>query len=395
MIRRRQRSEVVVSTQPGGVAVQGTRKSVVAFRDKVLAVARSTDLAEVGELLSTVASAIEQLPASGDGAAAYFEFSPRALELLQRHGAIPANGGFFRSMIHDGGQIAGNLDWKRVQPGPELLQLQTMAVGLALQASIQELTAAVERVEDKVDHLTDRIRSVQVGEIFAHHRVLAEYVDALEQGHPIGNTDWSSIDHLRAEIAANIDATRVLLRAPIARAEPGWSAASRASVSQRMLEDDFGETLGLLAVCEHNLASWHRIRIERVRATEPEHLERTLARVESDLALHRGEDQRLVDQLSDFVAQLAEPTGLEGLELWKRSQLSDNTAELQVLVDRFGEERVLDIDTDGRAELPTLLESLVEAKDRGVKVADRIWGSVRRKTGRSDTPELEAGSDDD
>ena len=374
--------------------MQGTRKAVVAFRDKVLAIAKSTDLANVGELFSTVASAIEQLPTSGEGAAAYLEFSPKALELLQRHGAIPADGGFFRSMVHDGSQIAGNLDWKPVQPGPELLQLQTMAVGLALQASIQELTAAVERVEDKVDHLTDRVRSVQVGEVFAHHRMLTEYVAALEEGHPISNTDWSSIDHLRAGIAANIDGTRVLLRAPIARAEPGWSASSRASVSQRMLDEDFAETLGLLAVCEHNLASWHRIRIERVRETEPEHLERTLARVEGDLALHRGEDQRLVDELSDFVAQLAEPTGLEGLELWKRSQLKDNTAELQNLVDRFAVERVLDVDTDGRAELPTLRQSLVEAKDRGVEVADRLWRSVRSRAARSDAPELEARSDD-
>ena len=374
--------------------MQGTRKAVVAFRDKVLAIAKSTDLANVGELFSTVASAIEQLPTSGEGAAAYFEFSPRALDLLQRHGAIPADGGFFRSMVHDGSEIAGNLDWKPVQPGPELLQLQTMAVGLALQASIQELTAAVERVEDKVDHLTDRVRSVQVGEVFAHHRMLTEYVAALEEGHPISNTDWSSIDHLRAGIAANIDGTRVLLRAPIARAEPGWSASSRASVSQRMLDEDFAETLGLLAVCEHNLASWHRIRIERVRETEPEHLERTLARVEGDLALHRGEDQRLVDELSDFVAQLAEPTGLEGLELWKRSQLKDNTAELQDLVDRFAVERVLDVDTDGRAELPTLRQSLVEAKDRGVEVADRLWRSVRSRAARSDAPELEARSDD-
>ena len=374
--------------------MQGTRKAVVAFRDKVLAIAKSTDLANVGELFSTVASAIEQLPTSGEGAAAYLEFSPKALELLQRHGAIPADGGFFRSMVHDGSQIAGNLDWKPVQPGPELLQLQTMAVGLALQASIQELTAAVERVEDKVDHLTDRVRSVQVGEVFAHHRMLTEYVAALEEGHPISNTDWSSIDHLRAGIAANIDGTRVLLRAPIARAEPGWSASSRASVSQRMLDEDFAETLGLLAVCEHNLASWHRIRIERVRETEPEHLERTLARVEGDLALHRGEDQRLVDELSDFVAQLAEPTGLEGLELWKRSQLKDNTAELQDLVDRFAVERVLDVDTDGRAELPTLRQSLVEAKDRGVEVADRLWRSVRSRAARSDAPELEARSDD-
>ena len=383
-----------MSTEPGGVAVQGSRTSIEGFRDKMRAIVRSTDLGDVGELLTTVASTIDQLPAPGEGASAYFKFSPRAIELLQRYGAIPTEGGFFRSMLRDGSQLAGSLDWKPVQPGPELLQLQTIAVGLALQASIQELTAAVERVENKVDHLTDRIRSVQVGEAFAHRRMLTESVVSLEDGHPVSDTDWSSIDHLRAEITGNIDATRALLRAPIARAEPGRSAASRASTAKRLLADDFGETLGLLALCEHNLANWHRIRIERIRATEPEHLEHTLTRVETDLALHRAEDQHLVEELTDFVDRLAEPNGLEGLELWKRARLAENTAELRELIDRFAEERVLDVDTSGRNELPKLTESLLEAKDRGVVVANRAWRSMRSRTRRTVAPELEAGSDD-
>lgn len=384
-----------MSTQPGGVAVQGSSSSIRLFADRVRSIARTTDLRQVRDAASTIALAIDQLTTTDENGSVYFELSPRAIQLLRDRGAVPAEGGVFRTLVDQASQLAAGFDWQRLQAGPQLLQLQTVAVGLALQASVEELAAAVERVEHKVDHLTDRVRSVQVGEIFAHHRLLAEHIEALDAGQHISDTDWSSIDHLRAEIARNIDATRVLLRAPISRGDPGWSASSRAATAARLLDDDFGETLGLLAVCEHNLASWHRVRIDRVEHTEPEHLERTLALVESDLALHRAADQELADDLAAFVDRLAEPNGLEGLELWKRRQLAANTATLREHVDRFTEERVLDGDPSDRPELPTLKESLVEAKDRGVDVADRVWRSIRSRTSRSDTPELESGPDQD
>ncbi len=165
MIRRKPRSELVVAAQPGGVAVQGPRALTDGFTDRLMAVVLSPEFAHAGVAVGAVRSVLDRATDSGS---VLFEFSPRAMALLEQHGAIPTGEGFFRSMVHDGEQFAGNLDWRPITPGPELLQLKTMAVGLALQASLEELAAAVERVEDKIDHLTDRIRSFQVGEVIAH-----------------------------------------------------------------------------------------------------------------------------------------------------------------------------------------------------------------------------------
>ena len=247
------------------------------------------------------------------------------MDLLKQHGAIPTGDGFFRSMVHDGEQLAGNLDWKPINASTELLQLQTVAVGLVLQASIAELAESVQRVEEKLEHLLDTVWADKVGEIVAHHRVLGELVESSNEGHRLSDTDWSTIEHLRTEIGRNIDSTRVLLRLSMSRADAGRTASSRAGAAKRLLDADFVEGLALLAVCEHNLASWHHLRVQRVRESEPAHLDRTLARVESDLALHRLEDQRLVDDLTIYVDRLAQPRGLEGLELWKRNQLESNT----------------------------------------------------------------------
>lgn len=76
----------------------------------------------------------------------YFEFSGRARELLEEHGAIAAaENGYFRSLVHDGENLAGNLDWRRVELGPEqALSLQAAAGQLALRAAIREITVALE-----------------------------------------------------------------------------------------------------------------------------------------------------------------------------------------------------------------------------------------------------------
>ena len=364
--------------------VQGTPGLVRALAERVREIARSADIERIGQMLAKAATAIDQLATEGGADAQYFEFSPRAMDLLKQYGAIPAGDGFFRSMVHDGEQIAGNLDWKPIDATAELLQLQTVAVGLVLQASIAELAESVQRVEEKLEHLLDTVWADKVGEVVAHHRVLGELVGSSNEGHRLSDTDWSTIEHLRTEIGRNIDSIRVLLRLSMSRAEAGRTASSRAGAAKRLLDADFVEGLALLAVCEHNLASWHHLRLQRVRESEPVHLDRTLARVESDLALHRLEDQRLVDDLTIYVDRLAQPRGLEGLELWKRNQLESNTTVLRAAVDHFVTQRTLDIRGDGTAALPTLRESLNVAKDWGVGRTIDVYRFVRRQGSSGD-----------
>ena len=389
---RRQRSELVVSPQPGGVVVQGSPGLVRALAERVREIARSVDVERIGAMLTTAATAIDQLASEGGAEAQYFEFSPRAIDLLKQHGAIPTGEGFFRSMVHDGAQLAGNLDWKPINASADLLQLQTVAVGLVLQASIAELADSVQRVEEKLEHLLDTVWADKVGEVVAHHRVLDELVGSSNEGHRLSHTDWSTIEHLRTEIGRNIDSIRVLLRLSMSRAEAGRTASSRAGAAKRLLDADFVEGLALLAVCEHNLASWHHLRVQRVRESEPVHLDRTLARVESDLAVHRLEDQRLIDDLTIYVDRLAQPRGLEGLELWKRNQLESNTAVIRKAIDHFVTQRTLDIRGDGTAALPTLLESLNVAKDWSVDRSKDIYRFVRRQgSSGDDVIEIESG----
>ena len=114
--------------------------------------------------------------------------------------------------------------------------------------------------------------------------------------------------------------------------------------------------------------------------------------MESDLAVHRAEDQRLVDDLVTFIDVLAEPTGLEGLELWKRNQLVRNVETLRAAVDKFAAQRVLHIAPAAHGELPTLRQSVVEVKNRSVAGSTWVWERIarRRRTASDELDELNA-----
>ncbi len=88
--------------------------------------------------------------ADGATSGQYIRHTPDSLRLMQEHGVIPNGTGGFRSIVHDGKQIVGNLDWEVASMGPErALAFQNAAIGMALQTAIKNVEAAIERVDGK------------------------------------------------------------------------------------------------------------------------------------------------------------------------------------------------------------------------------------------------------
>lgn len=283
-------------------------------------------------------------------------------------------------MVHDGTAFAGNLDWKQVPAGPDLLQLQTAAITLALQASIKNLADAVERVEQKVDDIRDLIRTDQVGQVVAHHRVLTPLAESVIGGETLTATDWGSVDDLRPEIVATVERTRLYLLKRLHAAEVGWTAQSRSSQATKLIEAEFSNTLALLAAAEHNLASWHRLRVERVRTVEPQHLERTIADVDRELAQQRQLDAQLVDELADFLRQVGTPTGYEGLEPIARRRLVRHADAMTATVTDFAARRTLDPPDIEPVVMPSLTDSIGKVRDVTTDRARRVTDWTKRRT---------------
>lgn len=107
----------------------------------------------------------------------YVKLSPRSLDLLREHGAIPARNGYFRTMVkdRDTGRFAGNLEWQPVQmAGESALALQMLGVSAALMLAIKEVSAAVKEVEDKVDDVLALAHAQHVGDVLGRYKFLRD-----------------------------------------------------------------------------------------------------------------------------------------------------------------------------------------------------------------------------
>lgn len=381
-------SVTIATRSDGVVAVQGPPDAVEAFAERARRIIGSPNFSKATQYASTIASSIDAIPGVGeDQHPRVFQFSQRALELLRDNQLIETGDGFFRSMVRDGDRFAGNLDWKPVVGGADIIQLQTAAVGLALHASIKNLADAVERVENRVDELRDLVRSGQVGEVLGHHRVIRERLAMIEDpaGTGLGETDWSAVAHLHPHIVSGLERTRFFIRSRMGMTDPGRMVRSRVDAAERLVDANLADALGLLATTEYNLVGWQRLRLDRVTRTEPGHLEAVLVDMESSLELHRNEDQALVDDLADLIERLMEPTGLEGLELLQRRRLIRHVETIHSATSTFARQRRLVMPPILNVDLPSFRDSTGlladRTKDGGRWALDRVRrsGSTARR----------------
>ena len=388
------RSPLVMTARDDGiVAVQGPPDAIERFAERAQTVLGSPRVAQATQLVSALGSSIDAIPGVGEGAPRLYQFSQRAMDLLRVNGVIAPDSGFFRAVSEEGRLP----DWMPITSSADVMQLQTAAVGLALQASIKSLTDAVERVENRLDELRDLVRSGQVGEVLGHHRVISERLAMIDgpADRGLSDTDWMAIAHLHPHIVSGLERTRFFIRSRMGMTEPGRMVRSRVEAAERLTEANLPDALGLLATCEHNLAGWQRLRLDRVVRLEPAHLDGVLADMDASLALHREEDQALIDDLAAMMEALMEPTGLEGLEILQRRRLIRHVEAIHEATTTFARQRDLTMPALSNGRLPTLRDStnLVATKmlDGTKWTIDRArkGGRVTRRAlprGRQDPP---------
>jgi len=347
---------LMIATRPDGVvAIQGPPNVIDRYTERIERALGSPKLAQATQYVSALGSGIDALPGVGEDGPQVYHFSQRAMDILRRNNLIGGDDGVFSAAIDVVGNTADGIpDWLPLPTGADLIQLQTAAVGLALHASIRSLTDAVERVESRVDELRDLVRSGQVGEVLGHHRVITERLRMIEEpgSRGLSETDWAAVAHLHPHIVSGLERTRYFIRSRMGLIEPGRMVRSRVDAAEKLIDANLADALGLLATCEHNLAGWQRLRLDRVVRNEPAHLDSVLVDLDSSIALHRTEDQALVDDLIAMIDGLMEPTGLEGLEVVKRRRLIRHVENIHAATATFARQRDLTLPEMDHADLP-------------------------------------------
>jgi hypothetical protein len=295
----------------------------------------------------------------------YFEFSPRAMKLLQERGAIPTTDGFFRSFVRDRGQFAGNLDWKSVSLSPEqALSIQAAAGQMALRAAIKDVVAAIERLEGKVDTLIKLANADRLGRVIADRQTLMPLVTRARSTGTVTKTDWSTVDTLGADIARDIESLRAYVQSEIAEVAHGRSVHRRIEETDDLKDRMLRESIALLVVAEANYSLWQEIRLCHARSHEPEHADAIRADIITRLNELTAADQSLADELSKVVQALAEPTGYEGLAILRKQKLIDNVLAVSEMTTWFVQQRHLDPPSAVEVEYADFSDSFRKAAGR-------------------------------
>ncbi len=319
--------------------------------------------------------------ADGATSSQYIRHTASSRQLLEQHGAIPTGDGSFRSLVHDGRHIAGNLDWEVVSASPErALAFQSAAIGLALRTAVKNVEVAVERVEDKIDHVIAMLRSERLGSVLGDRRTLDALVSHLDAGDALTAADWSSVAALGPAITRDLEKLRAHLRTQLEEAESSWRPRQRAKAADQLLaEEMLSETMALLLVAEHNFSQWQQLRVRRIANDEPEHLEAAVRQAQTAMREHLDQDQAFLEQFLRAQAHLLQPKAIDVLAPFQSRALGRAEDELGALAKWFAEQRLLEFEAVDRLERPTIGTSLGAIVEAG---RGRVSG---RKT---DDPEL-------
>lgn len=364
-----------------GVLVTGDSHDVASYvqhvRNMVNSWGQPITVSEVADIAATATAAGSLVRAGGS----YVQLSQRSMDLLAQHHAIPGQtAGFFQGAVRGGdGRIAGTLDFRLAKFAPSrAAALQLAAATAALRLAIAEVEQSVAGVEGRVDELVARARATDVGPVVAHHAVLSEMTKALDQNGSLPSTDWDTVKHLGANVPGAIETIRRFVVAQIEVLDPHAPAQDRARRLRRVVDGgQIGLMLQLLVLAEDSYYRWQRVRLERVRVSEPDHLGSVADRANAQLAADLTRDTQMAEQLATALIGYATQRPLERLHPLAARDLQDNLAVLRVDLERFAEARQVQIAEWTEMSRPSMGDAVRELRDIASGTGQRAIDQVR------------------
>ena len=160
--------------------------------------------------------------------------------------------------------------------------MQTAAVSMALRSAIADVQAAVERVEDKVSDIQRRLGARELGEVVGSYRRLSRVVEATSARGELLDADWESIAGAGLDLDRDLATMRAYVTKTVNAIKADARLSKRENAVQRLSDPEgVAGTLRLILVAEQALHLWEYLRIERIRRTQPEHLESALEEARS------------------------------------------------------------------------------------------------------------------
>ncbi len=360
----------------GGLLVRGNSQAVDAVLAGLLTpgeleahrrvASRVTDIAAVGASALAVATTAQE----------YLRPTAASLEKLSRFGAQTDATGALRGYVRSGGgQFAGQLSFESVSFGAEqALALQTAAVSMALRSAIANVEAAVERVEGKVSDIQRRLGAREIGDVVGAYRRLDRVVAATTlRGHLL-DADWDSVAGAGLDLDRALEALRAYATKTVSAIDPDARLPKRESAVKDLNDPDgVAGTLQLILIAEQGLHLWEYLRLQRVRQTDPEHVESAISEARGSLRTQRELDEALVAAAVGRIERVRtiDPLEVHHLLAIPGMEKASNRA-LDELQDFAEAARAPGPDLARELRRPALSETRAEAKRKALDAKDDV-----------------------
>lgn len=231
---------------------------------------------------------------------------------------------------------------------PEMFRLPPVTPELiAIQVALQHITQQLNEIQREVADAREDIRELlalanaqRLGDVYGHYRVLSRQMDALDKGQTLTATDWSSLASLGPVIEVGVERLRAYLSESTKGLDPSSTVEKRADkLAALVARGEFVRTLELLLVAQQSEFLWQRIRLERVRTTEPQALEQTVSNTRQILSEHLEGDRQLAEQLREILENYAVLKVTEVHRIGPGRKLAKSRRSLSDGVDQFVELR--------------------------------------------------------
>lgn len=360
--------DLLVSEVGGLVALVGSDAAIERFlaTEPALAHSRPVDAGDVAVVGSIVAGveAVQVAPR-------LFELDAVGRAMFQSGLLAKAKGaaGWYRGWGRDGSQIVRQAMLRPAALTPQqLLSLQLGVATMGLAKAIKEVQRSVERVDRHVQALSDLVASMLVGEVIGANRVLSRRVDAFHEHGTIADADWAAVEGLGAQAEQHVEQLRAFLRKRMPSAA-GGGAKEREQALDDIVAAAF--VLPLLLVAQANIFRFQVLRLHRIAAHEPAHLEAALEEGRALLDGQWAEDATLAGQLRSAGERHA---GLAALDIvhWDAAHsIPRLVADVNEDLAAFTHARSLPFEPIPLPPVPSPAEAFGELRSRATEVTDR------------------------
>ncbi|UCZ61897.1 hypothetical protein [Mycolicibacterium phocaicum] len=382
-----QKGEVIVSLQREGVLVGGDPESVETYLQRMREVAGACEVAEIstvslGNATGLVAGAMSLFGESGK----FVQLHPDSVQAIKQGNLIPGNDGFFRMMTRGAdNRFVHQLQWKPANVSPtQLMSVQMIAVQLALQSAVGEITEAVKRVEGKVEQLLHLAQANRSGDVLGDNVSLDRMTNYLEKHGTLADADWDSIASVGPALNRTVEQLRHHAVRTLKAFDGSLTLRARAGlIKQTVTDNRLGETLSLLVIAEESLYKWQRLRIARVVATQPDHLQTVLDDARDLLARQLAEDSVLYQSARNVLDSITRTETTDGFWFWAVDGLKRDIPVLREDLDRFARARRTQVSDWQDLYAPSLADAATYALSKAKDGAGQALGAAAGGAGQA------------